>query len=109
MSAKFVFLECSFCPCNTYKGSYISILWPPNTFANVLNDNNEGDGTFKAYETWVKEDDNCSLCQCANNEIRCTKYDHCSMIPHPSTVVPTYSYVEPTISKCHGIRFIKNL
>ncbi|WAR09835.1 CRAM-like protein [Mya arenaria] len=39
----------------------------------------------QGYETWPSPTDNCSLCQCSNNEIKCTKYDNCSAIPQATT------------------------
>ncbi|XP_052248669.1 mucin-5AC-like isoform X9 [Dreissena polymorpha] len=56
------------------------------------------DGTVAlAYETWAGQTD-CSICQCANNQIRCSTYDNCTSTTSTSTLVPPkYPGITPTI------------
>ncbi|KAL4222951.1 Mucin-5B [Mactra antiquata] len=58
------------------------------------------DGTIaQAFETWQDKTNECTSCQCTNNEIRCTKFDNCSSVSTPgvTTVSPTYNDTSPTI------------
>ncbi|WAQ93441.1 EDIL3-like protein [Mya arenaria] len=54
----------------------------------------------QAYETWPSPTDNCSLCQCSNNEINCKTYENCYAIPQATTttlIPPMLNGSIPTI------------